>query len=81
MVYGKDDLIEDTITAMNKLTAHSCIAKSQANYLIHRKAELEPHEVIVLVDFAENYEFVIQNEILSLVPTAMHHPSNSSLHL
>ena len=65
MVYGKDDLIEDTITAMNKLTAHSCIAKSQANYLIHHKAELEPHEAIVLVDCAENYEFVIQNEIQS----------------
>ena len=41
MVYRKDDLIEDTIAAMNKLTAHSYIAKLQANYLKHRKAELE----------------------------------------
>ena len=44
VVCGKDDLIKDTVTAMNKLTAHSCIAKSQANYLKHRKAELEPHD-------------------------------------
>ena len=65
MVYRKDDLIEDTIAAMNKLAAHSYIAKSQANYLKHRKAKLEPHEAIVLADFAENYEFVIQNEIQS----------------
>ena len=50
---------------MNKLTAHSYIAKSQANYLKHREAELQPHKAIVLADFAENYEFVIQNEIQS----------------
>ena len=65
MVYSKHDLIEDTITAMNKLTAHSYIAKSQASYLKHCEAELELHEEIVLADFAENYEFVIQNEIQS----------------
>ena len=65
MVYRKDDLIEDTIAAMNKLTVHSYIAKSQANYFKHRKAELEMYEAIVLADFAENYEFVIQDEIQS----------------
>jgi len=33
MIYTKDELVEDTVIAINKLAAHSYIAKSQSNYL------------------------------------------------
>ena len=44
------------------ITCHSYIAKSQARYLSELKENLED-AIIVLGDFAENYTFVIQNEI------------------
>jgi len=65
MIYTKDELVEDTVIAINKLAAHSYIAKSQSNYLKLHKPTLVLHEAIILADFAENYEFVIQNEIQS----------------
>ena len=48
---------------LNTLTTHSYIAKAQAKYLKKCKEELKENEVIVLGDSAENYEFVIQDEI------------------
>ena len=57
----KDQVIE----SVDKLTAHSYIAKCQAKFLKDLKIELEDNECIVLGDFAENYEFVVQDEIQS----------------
>jgi hypothetical protein len=51
------------VQKLNTLTAHSYIAKVQAKYLKKCKEELKEIEVIVLGDFAENYKFVIQDEI------------------
>ena len=48
---------------MEKLTAHSFIAKYQSNYLRECKENLEENEVIILRDFAENYSFVVQDEV------------------
>ena len=47
----------------NKLTAHSYIAKCQARYLKQQKGNLAKDCCIVLGDFAENFTFVIQDEI------------------
>ena len=44
---------------------HSFIAKLQAIYLKHPKEIVSPDEAIVLGDFAENYTFVVQDEIQS----------------
>ena len=49
--------------AINKLTTHSYIAKCQARYLRQQKEKLTKDCCIVLGDFAENYTFVIQDEI------------------
>jgi len=46
IIYTKDELVEDTVIAINKLAAHSYIAKSQSNYL----ARQEP---IILAHFAK----------------------------
>ena len=46
-----------------KRIPHSFIAKSQGAYFKERKETLKVGEVLVNMDFAENYSFVIQNEI------------------
>lgn len=57
-----NEFIELVAEKMDQLTAHSFIAKSQAAYLRSRKEGLKDEEGIALVDFAENFEFVIQDE-------------------
>ena len=47
------------------LSAHSNIAKAQAAYLRHCKETLKTNECLILADFAENYHFIVQNEIQS----------------
>ena len=57
---------KDTLTsAINAITKHSFFAKCQANFLTAKKESLKANEVIVLGDFAENYQFLVQDEIQS----------------
>eukprot|EP00111_Clytia_hemisphaerica_P007837 TCONS_00022787-protein len=57
---------ESLIEAIDSLTRHSYLVKRQANFLKTEKDEsLKRNEVIVLGDFAENYQFLIQGEIQS----------------
>ena len=48
---------------IDKLTTHSFISKSQARYLKTRKAELDDTSCLILLDFAENYYYVVQDEV------------------
>ena len=58
------NFVELLCDQIDKVTTHSFIAKSQAKkYLTRLKDELNDDEVIVLGDFAENYSFVVQDEI------------------
>ena len=57
------EFISLLIEKLQALTTHSFIATSQAKYLKKVKEELREEEVIVLGDFAENYKFIIQDEI------------------
>ena len=65
MSLSADDFIENVAKKISDLTAHSFILKSQSQYLKCRKELLGKNKAIVLLDFAENYQFVIQNEIQS----------------
>ena len=58
--YGeyKDLLVEK----INELTRHSYLAKAQAKYIKAKKESLKKNEVMILGDFAENYQFLIQDE-------------------
>lgn len=47
------------------LKKHDFVAKQQSGYLKDRKSRLQPGEFLVLGDFAENYAFVVQDEIQS----------------
>ena len=58
-------LIDMVVTSIDALTSHSYIAKAQSKYLKTRKENLDDTTVILLCDFAENFTFVIQDEIQS----------------
>ena len=58
-----EEFIEITLEALNKLTGHCFIAKSQAKYLKEKKINLDSTRCIILLDFAKNYQFIVQDEI------------------
>ena len=47
------------------MAEHHYIAKSQSKYFKNLKENLLPNEAILVGDFAENYAFVVQNEVQS----------------
>ena len=59
--------VDEEITLLaNKVFAlceHHFIAKAQPHYLRTLKENLQQDEVIILLDFAENYSFVIQDAV------------------
>ena len=67
VVESKDDFIENLASQIEKLTRHSFTAKSQSQYMKTLKANMmTPLEDLILQgDFAENYSYVVQDEIQS----------------
>ena len=59
------EFLQLLIEKLDHLSAHSYIAKAQAAYLRHRKETLITNECLILADFAENYHFIVQDEIQS----------------
>ena len=57
------EFVELLAEKLDKITVHSFIARTQGKYLKQCKENLKEDEVIVLVDFAENYKFLVQDEI------------------
>ena len=53
------------ISAINAITKHLLLAKCQANFLRAQKESLKVNEVIGLGNFAENHQFLVQDEIQS----------------
>ena len=51
------------IKQLNKLVPHSSIAKCQTRYLKKQKEEIDDNTASVSGDFAQNYSFVVQDEI------------------
>ena len=60
-----EEFKETLVDTINSLTTHSYLAKCQAKFLKTTKESLLHNEAIVLGDFAENYQFVVQDEIQS----------------
>ena len=56
---------EMLIESVEKLTSHSYISLTQTSYLQRRKDNLDNNSTIVLLDFAVNYYFVVQDEVLA----------------
>ena len=55
------EFIKAIIDKINTLTSHHFIAKHQSRFLSTQKANLAADEAIIILDFAENYSFVIQD--------------------
>ena len=58
-----DEFIELLVYHIDNLSKHSFIAKSQARYLKTQKEEIDEETCIILLDFAENYHFIVQDEV------------------
>ena len=76
------------IDNLEKLTTHSYIARQQSSYLRKLKENIAPNTAILLLDFAENFAFTVQDEIQSyhwntsqatLHPVCMYYYVNASL--
>ena len=58
-----NEYVNIVIEQLHILTAHSYISKSQSRYSKKLKSEIDNSTVLFLGDFAENYQFVIQDEV------------------
>ena len=65
MVTTLKEFIDLLVEKVDALTTHSFTAKAQAGYLKQQKAALAEDTAIVILDFAENYEYIIQHEVQS----------------
>jgi len=54
---------------MVHMTAHSFISKCQVQYLKLRKTNCLMSTVIILIHYAENYSFVVQDEVQGSLDT------------
>ena len=59
------ELISLLATSIDDLTTHSFIAKCQSQNLKNSKCYLRDDACIAIMDFSENYRYVIQDEIQS----------------
>ena len=82
-----EDFIDKLCSHLDDITAHSFISKSQALYLKMLKEQLKEDEAIILMDFAENFKFVVQDEVqgyhwnqnqCTLHPVVIYHRYNES---
>ena len=60
-----EEFVDILCETIDNLTTHSFTAKSQAAFLRHQKETLQDDKCIVICDFAENYQYVIQDEVQS----------------
>ncbi|XP_065669753.1 uncharacterized protein LOC136088824 [Hydra vulgaris] len=83
------DYVNMVMEKLVKLTAHSYISKCQSKYLKNLKEELPSSSAISLEDFAENYSFVVQDEVqgfhwnnllCTLHPVVVYYKENQVLH-
>ena len=58
-----EEFVDMLVDKIDDITTHSFIAKSQARYLKKRKDELDGETCLLLLDFAENYHYVVQDEV------------------
>ena len=63
MILPQNEFINILVKKLDNITTYSLIARSQASYLKQLKNTIAADEVIVLGDFAENYSFLVQDEI------------------
>lgn len=57
------DFVETIVKKTDELTSHHFIWKHQGAFLSTLKEQLKQNEAIIILDFAENYSFVVQDAV------------------
>ena len=57
------EFIQTACNSFESLRQHHFIAKAQSSYLSTLKEDLEGDQAVIMLDFAENYSFVVQDEV------------------
>ena len=65
IVKSSEDFVESLIQMLQKYMKHNFITKMQSSAYKMAKEDLKEGQMIVVCDFAENYSFVVQDEIQS----------------
>ena len=60
-----DVFVDPLATTADHITVHRYISKAQSMYLMNQKESLDSDTCIIMLDFAENYQYVLQDEIQS----------------
>ena len=60
-----DDFIELSVNSTDDMTIHGFISKAQSSYFKDCKGNLQNDSCIVILDFAENNQFIVQDEVQS----------------
>ena len=55
------DFIETLADKCDKLTTHHFVSKHQSAYLSSLKESISTDEAIIILDFVENYSFIVQD--------------------
>lgn len=63
LIKPQEEYFDTLIEKLESLKSHHYISKIQNRFLKEKKHQLSPAECIVLADFAENFTFVVQDEI------------------
>ena len=58
-----EEFVDLLVYSIDNLSTHSFIARSQARYLKARKEDMDKETCIILLDFAENYHYIVQDEV------------------
>ncbi|KAK3924781.1 ARL14 effector protein [Frankliniella fusca] len=62
-VRDTEEFINDILEALPALSIHSYISKQQAKFYQEKKNSLKPGEAVVVLDFSENYSFIVQDAV------------------
>ena len=65
IVKSPDEFLEELTEKLYNLTKHHYVSKSQTCFLKQLKENMKPNECIMQMDFAENFSFIIQDEVQS----------------
>lgn len=60
-----NNFIETFCKNIDSLATHTYIASEQYKYVVAKKNNLKPGELLVQMDFAENFSFIVQNAVQS----------------
>ena len=58
-----EDFIEEVCSHFDMLREHHFISKAQSSYQNSIKENLNENEILILLDFAENYSFIVQDAV------------------